>query len=416
MTLLRIVLASLRQHLFSSLLAAASIGLGVALLLAVTSLREQAHRQFTQVGLGVDAVLGPKGSPLQVVLNALYHLEEMPGRLPWTYYQAVRANPVVADGFAFITGHSFGGYRVNAVESRFLTDFEYLPGKRFSIAAADGGSGRLFTGKDEAVAGAEVARMLNLQVGQVFNPVCGVTAGDPVHVNDHIAFVGILAPTGTPHDRAIYIPLETFYTLEGHGASVAKMANDLAVREISGAYLKLQRVRGDAFNPGVQEMQYEINQSTKAQLVMPAEVMPRLFLIIGWVDQVLWAVGMMVAVLAAAFLAFALVATLRERRRDLALLRALGAGRSTVLGLVLAQALVISLAGAAAGWLGGHLLTGLGCHYVKAETGMSFTAWFWSSADIGLLPAALVLGGLAGLWPAVQAYRLGLLATLKPQS
>ena len=416
MNLLRIVLTSLRQHLFSSGLAAMSIALGVALLLAVTSLREQAHRQFTQVGLGVDAVLGPKGSPLQIALNALYHLEEMPGRIAWTYYQAVKANPMVADGFAFITGHSYAGYRVNAVESRFLTDFEYLPGHRFSVAAADGGSGRLFSGKDEAVAGAEVARALGLQLGQTFNPTCGVTAGDPVHVNDHIAFVGILAPTGTPHDRAIYIPLESFYTLEGHGASVAAMVKDLDHREISGAYLKLQRIRGDAYNPGVTELQYDINQSTKAQLVMPAEVMPRLFLIIGWVYQVLWAVGMMVALLAAAFLAFALVATLRERRRDLALLRALGARRRTIFGLVLAQALAISLAGAVIGWLLGHLLTGIGCHFVKAETGMSFTTWYWSSADFGLLPAALVLGTLAGLWPAIQAYRLGLLATLKPQS
>jgi putative ABC transport system permease protein len=393
-----------------------SIGLGVALLLAVTSLREQAHQQFTQVGLGVDAVLGPKGSPLQITLNALYHLEEMPGRLPWTYYQAVKANPLVADGFAFITGHSYAGYRVNAIETRFLSDFEYLPGHHFSVAPADGGSGRLFAGKNEAVAGAEVARALGLRLGQIFNPTCGVTAGDPVHVNDNIAFVGILAPTGTPHDRAIYIPLETFYTLEGHGESVAAMVTDLNHREISGAYLKLQRIRGGAFNPEVQSMQYDINQSTKAQLVMPAEVMPRLFVIIGWVDQVLWAVGMMVALLAAAFLAFALVATLRERRRDLALLRALGAERRTIFGLVLSQALVISVAGAAVGWIAGHLLTGIGCHFVKSETGMSFTAWYWSSADLGLLPATLVVGVLAGLWPAIQAYRLGLLSTLKPQS
>jgi putative ABC transport system permease protein len=340
----------------------------------------------------------------------------MPGRVPWTYYQAVKANEVVADGFAFITGHSFAGYRVNAVEMRFLSDFEYLPGHRFSVSPADGGSGRLFAGKNEAVAGSEVARALGLQLGQVFNPVCGVTAGDPVHVNDNIAFVGILAPTGTPHDRAIYIPLETFYTLEGHGESVASMVKDLNHREISGAYLKLQRIRGGAFNPGVQGLQYDINQSSKAQLVIPAEVMPRLFVIIGWVDQVLWAVGMMVALLAAAFLAFALVATLRERRRDLALLRALGAERTTIFGLVLAQALAISLAGAVVGWLAGHLLTGIGCQFVKSETGMGFSTWYWSSADVALLPAALILGTVAGLWPAVQAYRLGLLTTLKPQS
>lgn len=413
MNLASIVIASLRQHRWSSLLAACNIALGVALLLAVTSLREQTHAQFTQVGLGVDAVLGPKGSQLQVVLNALYHLEEMPGRVPWPYYQSVRADPAVADGFAFVTGHSYGGFRVNAVEGRFLTDFAYLPDHRFSFAPADGGQGRCFAARAEAVAGAEAARALHLGIGSVFNPVCGVNAGDPVHANDRIAIVGILAPTGTPHDRAIYIPLETFYTLDGHGAAVAGMADHPEQREISGAYLSLTRIRGGAFHPGVQELQYEINQSTKAQLVLPAEVMPRLFAIIGWVDRVLFAVGVLVAAMAAAFLAFALVATLRERRRDLAMLRALGARRRTVFGLVLAEAVAIGLTGAAIGWLTGHGLAAIGCHYVEVETGMRFSPWFLSSADLWLAPATIALAALAGLWPAVQAYRLGLIQTLK---
>lgn len=416
MNLLAIAVRSLRQHRASSLLAAAAIAMGVALLLAVTSLREQTHRQFTQAGVGVDAVLGPKGSPLQITLNALYHLEDMPGRLPWTYYQSVRADPVVADGFAFVTGHSWRGVRVNAVERRFLTDFAWQPGRRFSFAAADGGSGRCFAARAEAVAGAEAAASLGLRLGDTFNPVCGVNAGDPVHANDTISIVGILAPTGTPHDRAIWIPLETFYTLDGHGSTVAAMADDPSSREISGAYLVLSRIRGGAFHPGVQAMQYEIAQSTRAQLVLPSEVMPKLFAIIGWVDRVLWAVGAMVAAMAAAFLAVALVSTLRERRRDLALLRSLGAGRRTVVGLVLIQALAISLAGAALGWIAGHLLAAIGCHQVQAETGMRFSAWYLSSADLGLLPAAVGLGLLAGLWPAVQAYRLGLLANLRPAS
>ena len=413
MSIWKIIWRSLVQHRGSTLLAMASIASGIALLLAVGSLREQAHRHFVQSGTGVDAVLGPKGSPLQIALNACYHLEEMPGRIPWTYYQAVRANPLVADGFAFVSGHTWAGWRVNAVETRFFSDFQWAPGERFSCAPERGGQGRMCAGRSEAVVGADVARALGVHLGQAFNPTCGVSAGDPVHANDRIEIVGILAPTGTPHDRAVYIPLETFYTLDGHGAAVNVMANDLKHREISGAYLQLSRIRGGAYNPGVQEMQYEINQSAVAQLVLPAEVMPRLMGIIGWVDQVLWAVSALVTVLAAAFLAFVLVATLRERRRDLALLRALGAGRRTVFGLVMAQAVTVCLGGAALGWLAGHGLTAIGCHHIEAQTGLHFSAWYAATVDFALLPAAVVMGLVAGLVPAVQAYRLPLIDTLK---
>ena len=99
MSLWAIVVKSLRQHWLSSLLAVAAIGLGASLLTAVFSLREQTYRNFTRVGLGVDAILGPKGSPLQVVLNGLYHLEDMPGKVTWAYYKAVAEHPLVAGRF-----------------------------------------------------------------------------------------------------------------------------------------------------------------------------------------------------------------------------------------------------------------------------------------------------------------------------
>ena len=77
--------------------------------------------------MGVDAILGPKGSPLTVVLNGLYHMDEMPGKIKWTYYEKVLADPIVQEGIPFCSGHSYAGFRVNAIDRRFLTDFEYLP-------------------------------------------------------------------------------------------------------------------------------------------------------------------------------------------------------------------------------------------------------------------------------------------------
>lgn len=412
MSFWRIVIKSLWRHRLSTGLAVVSIALGAALLVSVISLREQTHRSFTQEGLGVDAVLGPKGSPLQIALNALYHLEEMPGKLSWTYYQKVLASEVVESGIPFATGHSYAGFRVNAIDERFFTEFEYLPGRHFSCQPKDGGQGRLFAARDEAVAGAAVAKALHIGLGSTFNPTCGVNAGDPVHHHDLIRFVGILAPTGTPHDRAIYIPLQTFYTLEGHGQEVQEMALDEAHREISGAYLKIRRIRGGALHPGIQDLKYNISQSTQAQLVVPNEVLPRLFGIIGWVDRVLLGIAVLVTALALLFLFVALVSALRERRRDLALLRCLGATRRTVFGLVLCESVFIAVLGALLGLALGHGIVAVGSELIRVETGLRFSALYLSQADLYLLPALVVLGLVAGLVPAVQAYRLGVLGNL----
>jgi putative ABC transport system permease protein len=416
MSIWRIILKSLRQHLLSTLLAILSIAMGIALMVSVVSLREQAHISFTRVGLGVDAVLGPKGSPLQIVLNALYHLETMPGKIKWPYYKKVLAHPIVKDGIPFVTGHSYGGFRVNAIEKRFFTDFEYVPGRRFSFSPEQGGGGRIFNANNEAVAGWAAAKKLGIKLGSTFNPVCGVKAGDPVHVNDHIKFVGIMAPTGTPHDRAIYIPLTAFYSLEGHGEDVAQMAVDEEHREISGAYLKIKRIRGGATHPGIQELQYDINQSKSAQFIVPNKVLPRLFNIIGWVDLVLMAIAALVTVLATLFLFVSLINALRERRRDIALMRSLGAARKTVFGLIISESLIITILGGIPGLLLGHFIVAAGSHFIKVETGLMFSSLYVSQADLFLLPGLIVLGVLAGTIPAIQAYRLGVLKNLAPVS
>lgn len=416
MSFWKIVWRSLKQHRFSSVLAALSMAIGMALLVAVYSLKEQTHNTFTQVGLGVDAILGPKGSPLQIVLNALYHLEDMPGKIKWAYFQEVERDPLVFQAIPFCVGHSYRGFRVNAIDRRFLTEFEYLPGKLFSFDQKTGGQGRPFQGRQEAVAGWAAAKSLGLRMGDEFHPVCGVQEGDPVHEKDKLQFVGILAPTGTPHDRAIYIPLETFYELSGHPPETVVMAEKNEYREISGAYLKIKRIRGGAVHPGIQGLKFAVNQSDRNQIVIPSEVLPRLFNIIGWVDRVLLVIAAILTALSALFLFFSLLSTLRERKRDLALLRSLGATRKTVMGLVISEALIISFLGGLMGLGMGHGLTAVGSLLIKAETGVGFTASYVSLADWLVLPGVLLLGLMAGLVPGLQAYRLGILQNLSPLS
>jgi putative ABC transport system permease protein len=400
--------------MLSSLLAIISIALGISLLVGVLSLREQTYHNFTRVGLGVDAILGPKGSPLQIVLNGLYHLEDMPGKVKWTYYENVAEHPLVEQAIPFCVGHSYGGFRVNAIDGRFFSELEYEDGRKFSFSRSDGGAGRPFSAPKEAVAGAEAARELGIQLGDQFNPVCGINEDDPVHVNDFITFVGIMAPTGTPYDRAVYIPLLTFYGLEGHPAETARMQEMQEYREISGAYLRIKRIRSGIIHPGIQDLKFEINQGEDAQFVVPNEVLPRLFKIIGWVDRVLAAIAALVTVMAAAFLFVSLYNALQQRRRDIALMRSLGAHRRTVFGLVIAEALCITLVATVAGVLAGHALVGIGAHFIRVETGVRLSGLYFSSSEVWIVPAALLLGALTGLVPALQAYSVNVVKNLSP--
>ena len=112
MSFWRIVLKSLNHRRFANGLAAISIAMGIALLVAVYSFKEQSRNTFTQAGVGVDAILAPKGSPLQIVLNAIYHLEDMPGKIKWTYFKDVQKEPIVSQAIPFVVGHSYGGVRL----------------------------------------------------------------------------------------------------------------------------------------------------------------------------------------------------------------------------------------------------------------------------------------------------------------
>ena len=406
MSFWRIVFNCIRQHWFSAFLASASIAAGIALLVAVYSLKEQSRLTFTQSGLGVDAILGPKGSPLQITLNAIYHLEEMPGRISWRDYLDIKKNRLVVQAIPFVTGHSYGGFRVNAVERGFLTEFKYQPSQVFSFDPQAGGKGRAFDSGHEAVAGWVAAKELGLVLGSTFNPSCGLDEHSEVHHHDHMKIVGIMAPTGTPHDRALYIPLKTFYGLQGHPTETLQMALKEEHRQISGAYLKLRRIRKGALHPGIQDLKFKINQTANSQLVIPNEVMPRLLGIIGWVDKVLMAIAFILTLISTLFLFFSLLSSLREMKKDLALLRALGANRKVVMGLILSHGAVVSIIGGIAGLMAGHGIVGLGARFIYRETGVSFSAAYLSTLDYFVLPGVLLLALLAAMPPGIQAYRL----------
>ncbi len=232
-----------------------------------------------------------------------------------------------------------------------------------------------------------------------------------------MTFSGIMAPTGTPYDKAIYMPILTFYGLGGHDTETLMMATDESLRTVSGGLVKFRRIlQGRVIHPDILLLKKDLSKAPDMQLVVPGEVLPRLFAIIGWVDKVFFGISMLVLILSAMFLFVSLYWALRERRRNIALMRALGATRTTVFSLILTEAFAIAAIGAIIGLAAAHALLGVGVEYIRAETGVMLSASYISIADLLVIPGAVFLALLTGIIPAVQAYRLGVLKNLTPIS
>ncbi len=407
-----LLLKSIRRRAAAAALVVLGCAVGVALLVAVGSLREQTADQFRVEGLGVDAILAPRGSALQIALSSLYHLDQPSGTLARTEVEALRRDPLTVAVLPFAAGHSYQGTWVMAVEPDFFSLLaEAGPALRFD--APQGGSGRGFRGGAEAVAGATAARRLRLSLGDRFAPSHGLNLADPVHDGDSFEVVGIASPTNTPFDDALYIPLVSFYALERAGEAEQEVSSATGERRVSGAMVKLRRIRGRALHPGIQQLRHAYLNHPTAQLVIPAEVMPELLRLVGSATRILDIVGAMVLVLGSGFLFAQLLTSLYYRRRELGLLRMLGAGRRYILGLVLAEAAWVGALSGLLGVLLGHALIALLEPWLLREAGLRASWLRWTLVDLLATPVAVLLAMAAGLLPAIRAYRLSVVENLR---
>src|SRR5213594_3535628 len=210
MTIGLIVRKSLRQHALSTTITALSIGLAGALLMSIWVIKDQSHQTFTRFTGGFDAVLGARSSKLQLVLNAVFHLEASPANIEWQDYTALTNHPGVAFAVPIAMGDNYRGFRVVGTLPDLFTKSEVGRGvptapKHFHVQPP----GRIFDPTlREALAGSFVARKLNLKRGDKFHPYHGLNfAEEHAHEEEYVV-VGVLEPSNTPADRVIWIPLE----------------------------------------------------------------------------------------------------------------------------------------------------------------------------------------------------------------
>ena len=401
MILVLLVRRSLRQHLLSTLVTALSLALAGGLLMSVWVVKGQARETFTRQTGSWDAVLGARGSKLQLVLNAIFHLEASPGNVPFADYQAIATNRAVALAVPIAVGDNFRGYRIVGTLTSLFSEADPVPGRKFRVAMG----GRVFEdGFREALVGSFAARRLGLKVGDTFRPYHGLNFDPKAQHEDEYVVTGVLEPSNTPADRVIWIPLAGLQNMSGHAAATAS--------DVSAVLVKLKSpIVGQQL-----EMMYN-RQGDRFTFAWPlGTTLAQLFDKMAWFDKVLELVAYLVALVAAGSVLASIYNSMSARRRDMAILRALGARRFTVFASIVLEATSVAVLGMLGAWVLYLLILTAVASVIQTQTGVVLQVWAWNPVLLTAPAGLVLLGALAGVVPAIKAYRNPVAENLLPES
>ncbi|MBL69871.1 MAG: hypothetical protein CMO74_15745 [Verrucomicrobiales bacterium] len=399
MTLWLIVRKSLRQHALSTVITSLSIALAAGLLMSIIAVKDQSMHAFTNVTGGFHAVMGSRGSKLSLVLFSVFHMDKAPGTLPWKDFEDIQENKRIKTAVPIVVGDNFKGFRIVGTTTDFFR-VEYDEGRAHEIPSP----GRLFNpNSQEAVIGSHAARRLGLGIGDKFQPYHGLDYNPAEKHDTDYVVVGILSPSNTPADQVIWIPLKGLQNMPGHDS-----AKNTDVSAILLEFTSL--TLGAQFSD-------QVNKSTQTKTVaMIAPEVTSFFQRFEWLRIVLSVMAGLVALVAAGGILASLHNTMNERRREIAILRALGARRGTVFGAIILESTAIAAIGVLIGFLfyAGFMTTA--AHYIAEMAGVVINP-LQPHPVLAAAPLSIIaLGALAGILPALKAYRTDVAENLIPQS
>jgi putative ABC transport system permease protein len=478
MSLLGIAWRSIQQRGLASLLTMFSMSLGIMLVVAVLSVHGVVSDSFVNnSSFGYDLIVGAKGGKLQLTLNTVYYLSQPVENVPYDFYleffpqdrrareyqHALEPQPDEAaregkysqfTGLAIpvCLGDYLGRFRVVGTTPEMFGVLKYGPAADRSYLFSEGRNFEVWNAENhyfEAVLGSTVAREQRIKVGDTISPAHGDPDGEG-HAQK-FTVVGILAPTGTPNDRAAFINMEGFYLMEDHAKPVKEEQPDpltgfpipLTAAEIAPAEepphakpaerrdpLPIEQREVTAIlvrtvNPFVAiSLPNSINEGQVAQCVAPIREVTNLFdFIVGPIQLALLTVTALICVVSGISILVSIYNSMSDRRHEIAVMRALGASRGTVMSVVLLESILLSINGGFAGWIAGHMLNWLASGQIEQRTGVAIGFFHLApplqnveflglepiigrlSPELMLVPALVLLAVIVGFLPALAAYR-----------
>jgi putative ABC transport system permease protein len=414
--ILALAVKSLRNRKFTAVLTVLSIALAVMLLLGVERLRNESRESFAATISGTDLVVGARSSPVHLLLFSVFRIGNATNNIRWDSYRAIAQRPEVAWTIPLSLGDSHHGFRVLGTTHEYFEHFRF--GRDRELQLARGGR---FDDAHDAVLGADVAAKLGYKPGD--SMVIAHGAGDvsfSLHEDQPFRVAGVLQRTGTPVDRTVHV------TLEGLDAVHAQASEDafdpLAAAARAGedehenhaetktdraitAFLVGLKSRGAALS-----MQRLVNEYSGEPLtaILPGATLLEVWEIVGAAEKTLFAVSALVVVVGLAGMLVALLTSLGERRREMAVLRSVGARPMHIFVLILGEAAFLTMLGIALGIAALYLGLLAGRPWLEARLGLFIVVGWPSAYEFALMIVVAVAGALIGLIPAYRIYRYSL--------
>ena len=413
---------------FALALVTLSVSVSVLILLGVQQLREDARRSFSNALSGVDLIVGPRGSATELMLYSVFQIGRPSRNMGISGYDEIRRMPQVRWAVPIQLGDSYKGYPVLGTTANLFTEFksqgkglQWTRGRAFGNPVDNGEA------MSEVVLGAEVASRFGHRVGDKMVLTHGASGGpeDTDHDDHPLTIVGILAATGAPIDRTVLVNLEGFEamhqgwgmgispkSLKSAAAAMPETANpkDLQPVSLSAVWVGLHN-RAEVFSV---RRKIESFNRDPLMAVLPGVALDELWQVVKVVENSLVLIGTLVAVSAMLSVAAVLLVAMSGRRKELAILRAMGAAPIALLGFVLLESVLVCLLGIVCGYAVSQFLMWGAQDVLRTGFGVIVQPGLPSSRSLLSLAALFIVGVLASLMPAWRAYRLSLMDGLHP--
>ena len=411
MAILNLAGKSVWNRKFTALLTVAAIAISVALLLGVEKIRKGARESFTNTISGVDLIVGARSGSVQLLLYSVFRIGNATNNIAWDSYQALTQDPNVAWTIPISLGDSHRGFRVMGTDRNYFEHYLYARDRSLQFA-----QGQPFEDVFDAVLGAEVAAALNYQLDQpvIISHGLGSTSFSQ-HDDKPFKVAGILAKTGTPVDRTVHVSLQGLEAIHADWQSGARIPGlalsaeqvrrlDLQPKTITAALVKLKS-RIAAF-----KVQRQINEYEPEPLlaILPGVALQELWDLMGVAEKALLIISAFVVLSGLLGMVTTLLTSLNERRREMAILRSVGARPAHIFGLLMAEAGILALLGVLLGVLFLYGLLTLGQPLIERQFGLYLPITPPSGFEFGILGMIVAAGFICGAIPAWRAYRYSL--------
>ncbi|MNF44581.1 FtsX-like permease family protein [compost metagenome] len=412
MHLLRLALASLANRRFTALLTVFAIALSVCLLLAVERVRSEARASFASTISGTDLIVGARSGSVNLLLYSVFRIGNATNNIRWDSFESIAQDRRVKWAIPISLGDSHRGYRVMGTSPAYFEHYRYGRGQPLRLA-----EGKPFADMFEVVLGAEVAKALNYKLGDKLVLAHGVSTVSLVQHDDKpFSVVGVLARTGTPVDRTLHISLAGMEALHVDWQSGMPARGAGKVSADQARAMDLQPKAITAFLLGLNSkiatfaLQRQINEFRGEPLlaILPGVALQELWSLMGTAEKALFVVSLFVVLTGLIGMLTAILTSLNERRREMAILRSVGARPWHIGSLLVLEAFALALAGAVLGVGLLYLGIGLSQGYVQASYGLYLPLALPSPYEWTLLGAILGAALLMGVVPAWRAYRQSL--------